>query len=82
MALSNEWWEDHLTTRGWVKGSERLDCGSTKRETPADRVLTIRHAEYAASRFSGMEVSDSTVFVTADKELLEECYKKYGNNPK
>lgn len=47
MAASSEWFEYHLTlSKGWVSGSEKLDCvGVREKAIPLDRVLTLRLTE-------------------------------------
>jgi len=53
MSASNEWFEYHLTSSGWVCGSQRLDfAGIKEKETPEGRVLTVRFYEYLSSVYS------------------------------
>ena len=49
MSASNEYWTWHLTPKGWVEGTEKLDSGTTKRPVPDDTVLTLEYHEYYAS---------------------------------
>jgi hypothetical protein len=52
MALSDEWWEYHLTPQGWVEGSEHLDSSFKKVAAPEGTVLTVRWVEYVSSSYS------------------------------
>jgi hypothetical protein len=50
MARSSEWDDWHLTPRGWISGSYRLDSAHKRIEPPSDRVLTLRIGEDMDSR--------------------------------
>ena len=83
MSLSNEWWEYHLTPKGWVSGSEKLDFGSrTDVPRPEDRVLTLRRIEKQTSIYSSMQIVVETDWETDDRPLLEELIEKFGARPK
>jgi hypothetical protein len=53
MSASNEWWTWHLTPRGWVSGSEKLDHYREPKqvEPPSDRVLSLVVHDYWPSTY-------------------------------
>ena len=78
MAASNEWTEYHLTTDGWIEGSERLDFQETKIVTPPNnRVLTRKYKEYLASSYSVMEKTYSTIWTSGNKDLINSLLKSF-----
>lgn len=82
MSASNEWWELHLTPRGWVDGSEKMDFSPLKEvEPPADRVLTVRHREHQSSIYSRNDVEDSETYRSTDAKLVAELLARFGARP-
>jgi hypothetical protein len=82
MAASNEWWEYHLTPRGWEDGSSKLDSGGGERkDPPPDRVLTIRVSEYMSSTFSPLERGESEEWRSSDSALVASLIEQYGARP-
>jgi hypothetical protein len=78
MAASNEWTEFHLTSNGWIEGSERLDFGNTKLvEPPKDRVLTRIYREYMPSTFSRLEKFFETNWISDNSELVNSLLREY-----
>ena len=82
MSLSNEWFEYHLTRKGWVEGSEQLDlAGLREASVPEDRALTIRFCDRTASAFSKPERWRKVVWRSKDTELIESLTSKHGEIP-
>jgi hypothetical protein len=55
MAASKEWFEYHLTPRGWEIGSHKVDVANeVTKALPTDRVLTVLHREYRSSSFRAL----------------------------
>lgn len=80
MSDTNEWWEKHLTPRGWEEGSEKLDFGKPKKiPPPSDRVKTVRYHErgsvYSISRWL------SVTWSTDDEEQLSRLEAEFGAVP-
>lgn len=65
MSASNEYAYWHLTPRGWRLGTSRLDfhLRETERPVPADRVKTVRYAEYMSSDFSPIDRTQEVEWV-------------------
>lgn len=82
MSLSSESFEYHLTPRGWVEGSEKLDFGvETPRETPQDRVLTLIRFEKIACFSCEMEVTEKELWRSDDQGLVRVLTRKFGPAP-
>jgi len=82
MSASNEWFEYHLTVRGWINGSEKLDVvGIKEKQLPHDRVLTLRFHDYLSSSFSGMDRWYEEQFRSEDDYLVNELLNKFGEIP-
>lgn len=97
---AEEWTEYHLTPNGWVIGSSYDDerpCNErlTDRETPSDRVKTVRNDFTIKSpvrvamekRIDDMDASPSVsnvwikIWVSSDKELVKQLEKQFGKLP-
>lgn len=82
MAASNEWWDYHLTPRGWKGGSEKIDFGGvTERPVPSDRVKTVRYHEYMSSGYSNLESWVSVTYRSDDEERRKSLEEKFGEVP-
>jgi hypothetical protein len=82
MSLSNEWYEWHLTPRGWVIGSQKLDFGGVQLEDPPpDRVLTIREREFVGAMGGKMHRSFDEEWGTDDDATLKSLADQYGWKP-
>lgn len=82
MAASNEWFDYHLTPRGWELGSHKTDCGApVSIEPPADRVMSIHVAERMSSPFSKLDRTESVSYRTDDQETLERLINRFGDSP-
>ncbi len=82
MSLSNEWFEYHLTTQGWVEGSEKIDfAGLKEKELPEDRVLTLHFHEHQSSSFSPMERWYDEQWRHEDEKLVSDSINTYGEMP-
>jgi hypothetical protein len=82
MSLSNEWTEYHLTPRGWVEGSSRVDIGNvTTMPIPADRVLTKTYHETQSSSFSKMHKRTEEDWRSDNEMLIRELLQKFGPCP-
>ncbi len=79
MSASYEWTEWHLTPGGWMRGSERTDCGREEVEPPLDRVLTVRyideHNGYSARQ------SHSEEWRSQDSTAVHSLLDQYGPVP-
>lgn len=81
MSASNEWFEYHLTPRGWESGSSKTDFEREEIAPPADRVLTIRLSEYMSSSFSPLQRSSEEVWRSSDAERVTELVRTFGASP-
>jgi len=77
MALSNEWFEYHLTKKGWILGSAKLDSGLEEVKPPKNRILTRVYSEFLATRYSGFETSCSETWRIDNKKKVKKYLKKY-----
>jgi hypothetical protein len=82
MSASDEWTEYHLTPRGWEMGSDRVDGqGTTLKDPPADRVVTVRWREYLGSVYGKMKKYHEDVWESDDKAAIGELRRKFGDPP-
>lgn len=83
MTASNEWWEYHLTPRGWEMGSFKIDSSPVQRkDPPLDRVLTIKHRETIASSFSKLHTAWEEEWRSLDLEKVNTLIRCYGASPR
>ncbi len=83
MSLSNEWFEYHLTSSGWIEGTEKIDfAGIQEKDIPNDRVLTLHFHEYLSSRFSKMDKWYTEIWRHPDSSLVNKLIKQFGGKPK
>lgn len=82
MAASNEWFEYHLTPRGWEMGSSKTDFAREVKAPPSDRVLTIRFSEYLSSSFSTPNRGSSEIWRSPDEVHVAELVQRFGPEPK
>jgi|AGTN01.1.fsa_nt_gi hypothetical protein len=69
--------DHHLTSEGWISGTERYDDGTLKTvETPGDSALTIRFTS-PANRPEYM----TTQWRTDNEQKLKDLIAKYGELP-
>ena len=79
MSASNEYWTWHLTPKGWVEGTEKLDSGTTERPVPDDTVLTLEYHERYSSIYSSPERWIETEIINqAESDMLK---RQYGSKP-
>jgi len=82
MVLSDEWFEYHLTPRGWEEGSEDIDvAGLREKPVPKDRVLTLRFHERTSSPYSRQKDWTTVEWSHEDKALIAKLKKEYGSFP-
>jgi hypothetical protein len=82
MAASKEWFEYHLTPRGWELGSNRTDSSAEQRtDPPEDRVLTIRIDERMANTFSKIEGKSEEIWRSKDSSQVNALIDKFGKSP-
>lgn len=82
MAASNEWWDTHLTPRGWEEGSSKIDfAGKTDVPVPPDRVKTVRTSEYMSSAYSKLERKVEVTWASSSSDRLQ-LEKKFGAMPR
>jgi hypothetical protein len=81
MAASNEWFEYHLTPRGWEMGSNKTDFAWEQKEPPPDRVLTIRVSESMSSSFSKLDRGHEELWRSPDGESVAALVKQFGASP-
>jgi hypothetical protein len=82
MAASNEWFEYHLTPRGWELGSNKTDFASEDKDPPPDRVLTVRLSEYLSSSFSKMDRGHEELWRSPDSERVATLMEQFGSSPR
>lgn len=81
MAASNEWFEYHLTPRGWEMGSNRTDSSREEKRPPADRVLTIRISEHMSSSFSRIVRDAEELWASGDADAIADLQARFGAMP-
>jgi hypothetical protein len=82
VSLSSEWFYYHLTPRGWVEGTERLDFGAgVERPAPDDRVLTVVFHEYLSSIYSPPGREAYVQWQHPDALLAKEYEIRFGPPP-
>lgn len=81
MAASSEWTEWHLTPRGWVRGTEKIDSGITKREAPPDRVLSVTFHE-ECNGYSRVHCKTTEDWKSTDHEAVNAFITKFGEAPR
>jgi hypothetical protein len=68
MSASNEWWEYHLTPRGWIDGTEKTDFALTEKAPPEDRVATYKFSEFLSSIYSKPDFGWDCLYSGGSKE--------------
>jgi hypothetical protein len=81
MSGSHEWFEFHLTPKGWIAGSEKLDAGLREKEIPEDRVLTLCFYERLSSPFSDLEKWYREKWRNTNEEVISDLTEQYGELP-
>lgn len=82
MSASNEWFEHHLTPRGWVPGSRKLDfAGMTDVPAPEDRVMTVTNYEYLSSPHSKLERWSEVTWTSNDGDRIAALQAEFGAQP-
>ena len=81
MSGNQEWWEFHLTPKGWIRGSERLADGAKERPIPPDRLLTIRQHEHAPSAYAPPKTWSAIVWRHGDTRAIATMREQYGTMP-
>jgi hypothetical protein len=78
MDFSHEWTDWHLTPRGWVKGSYKVDFkNEVSVEAPKNRVLTRRYEEIITSVSAPLKIVKTNVWDNGKTEMIKKLYKKY-----
>jgi hypothetical protein len=82
VSASNEYFDYHLTPRGWVDGDESKDfVGETKRSVPSDRELTVRFSERMSSVYSDMERNLRVIWHSGNREEVSRLISNFGYPP-
>lgn len=82
MSASNEWFEYHLTPRGWFEGSDKLDfSGFTERQAPKDTFLTVCFSENVSFLHSALDLVCKVVWRSQDRSKIAELIKVFGKEP-
>jgi hypothetical protein len=82
MSMSYETTEWHLTPRGWVRGTQRLDFGSPKHVAPPkDRALTVRWIEEQTHPSAKSHKRSEEVWRAADEKSVSSLLKTFGPAP-
>lgn len=78
----NIWIEYHLTSTGWVRGTERTEKGRYENETepPFDRVLTIRTFDFMPPVGAPKKWSEIR-WVAKNLQIVEETQDDWGALP-
>jgi hypothetical protein len=83
MAASDEWQERHLTPRGWIDGSYRVDGqGRVEVEPPTDRMMTVRYEEIWSLGMHSIKKGSDVMWKSEDQALINELLAKFGEAPK
>lgn len=80
MSASNEWDEWHLTPKGWVEGTEKMDHATKEVSPPANRVATFRFTAYLASAYSRMSYTWDETWRAAEAPV-DALLKQFGKYP-
>jgi hypothetical protein len=81
MSANDEWQEWHLTTTGWVEGTESIDQRIRRIiEKPNNCVATFKYSEYISSSFSPIAYNWLKTWGEDMKEI-EGLIVKYGKFP-
>lgn len=80
MSASNEWWDFHLTPRGWEGGSSMVDGGKglTEVQPPPDRVLTMRCSESVSDSHAPMYREWEEQWRSPDEQSIQALLAKHG----
>jgi hypothetical protein len=81
MAASHDWYEWHLTPRGWEEGSVYQDSPRKTVEPPADRVETWVADVVIGSTFSKPYRSKKQTWTSSDDEAIRMLREKFGECP-
>ena len=81
MSGNREWWEFHLTPKGWIRGSERMLDGAKDRPIPSDRLLTIRQHEHASSAYAPPQTWSAIVWRHTDSRAIATMREQHGQMP-
>lgn len=82
MSASHEWKEWHLTSRGWIAGTEQWDFGQPEIVPPPnDRVLSRSYHERQSSSFSKVDRYCDTTWKHPDARLIDQLVAKFGGHP-
>lgn len=81
MSGNREWWEFHLTPKGWIKGSESLAAGAKERPIPSDRMLTIRQNEQPSSAVAPAQTWSSIVWRHSNTRAIAALREQFGTLP-
>lgn len=78
MNFSQEWTEWHLTPKGWVKGSYKVDFKDTiTLDPPKDRVLTRKYEEIITSVSAPLKIVKTNVWDNGNTDGIKKLYKKF-----
>lgn len=80
MGNGEEYFDFHLTPRGWEKGTEKSEFGPVYRDPPFDRYLTLRRTEYYGSWTPQVPYIEE-VWSHADAVQVECLRKIFGQSP-
>ncbi len=81
MALSNEYYEYHLTPKGWIIGSVKYDHKFEAVKIPADRVLTCRYCDKIPCMGAKGYKYKSIVFEEKVSKRVRDLIRLYGKDP-
>lgn len=80
MSLSNEYFDWHLTPRGWVEGTSGYDFGPVLVKPPSDRVLTVRHHDETPVVYRRIQWVEE-IWRSDDERLVEKLVAQHGRVP-
>lgn len=83
MSASFEWTEWHLTSSGWIRGSEKTDNSSCIVEMPPEAIATFRYSEEFSSVHSKVDAKSVCLWQVSPHRQTElsEAIGKYGECP-
>ncbi len=81
MSLTSDRIDHHLTEKGWVLGTERIDFVLQTVPVPDDCVMTVQEHIYRASYQDDEEISFKETFLSSDVARLERLTALHGKLP-
>ena len=83
MSAENDWFEQHLTTKGWIVGSKTVGHFGKVEEVPypEGRVLTLRFRTHQSSSFSKTRYWYEEEWKSEDGNSVSSLTQQFGDLP-